>query len=67
MEYIDKVLAYLLDKIQPGTNKEIDSIAEVPEKFIKTVKHLLDEKYLKSIEFEFSADYKYIKRMEMIG
>ena len=63
MEYIDKVLAYLLDKIKPGSNIEISSIAEVPEKFIKTVKQLFDEKYLSLQEFEFSADYKYIKRL----
>ena len=63
MEYIDKVLAYLLDKIKPGTRVEVVRIAEVPQKFVDTVKELIDQGFISCNEFEFTGDYKFLKRL----
>lgn len=59
MDYADQVYVYLL-KLKPGQKVNVMSSKD-PEKFIETVKNLMDNWNLRG--FEFNADYTVLRRM----
>lgn len=62
-DYYNRLLAYI-KKLPANTVVEIAKISDNPEKFIKTVKTIIDNR---AIEVEFSNDYKFIKRLEDVN
>lgn len=63
MEYSDKVLEYLLTTIKSGESIPVNKLSKDPEKFVNTVKALMDERSLQLNEWEFSNDFLTLKRM----
>ena len=61
-QYIDKLLAYCRDIMMPNTQVEISKLTDNPEKFIDTIKILIDSKLAPYLEF--SSDYKILRKME---
>ena len=62
-EYYNKLLAFIKG-LPADTVIEIVKISENPEKFIQTVKTIIDNR---AVEVEFSNDYKFIKRLEEVN
>ena len=63
MEYADQVYLYLM-KLRPGERVNVMSSKD-PQKFIETVKNLMDNWNLGG--FEFNADYTVLRRMNVFN
>jgi hypothetical protein len=59
MEYADTIYVYLLN-LKPGERINVNDTKD-PDRFVKTVKNLMDFWNLKG--FEFNDDYSVLRRM----
>lgn len=64
MSYDDKVLQYLINTIKCGESIPVNKLSKDTEKFVATVKSLMDGRELRLDEWEFSNDFTTIKRLK---
>jgi len=64
MDYAEKVLRYLPETIKYGESVKVSSLSKDTEKFVATVKSLMDGRELRLDEWEFSNDFETLKRLK---